>query len=430
MRVVLSLNAPEYQIMEHLKKYAEAGLLLAGALYAFHLAAQSAPVLTTLFTFTGATGGAPACALVGDPSGALYGTAGGGATGAGVVFKLTPPAGKGGGWTESVLYNFTGKTDGGGPGNGLILDKSGALYGAAYQGGASGFGAVFQLKPPASPGGAWTENVLFSFAGRRSGANPHPPLTFGGQGQLYGVAGGGSPGYGVVFELTPPAGGTGPWTEKVLHQFMGAGDGATPAGAVVMGSHGILYGMTNFGGAYNAGTVYQVKPPSQAGGAWAETVLYSFNNSNDGSFPVGALVFNPSGTAFGTTSAGGKAGFGTVFQLTPPSAAGGAWTETVLYSFLNGIDGSSPTGTLVFGPGGALYGTTAVGGAKSDGTIFQLSPPASSGSPWTQIVLHSFSGLDGQNPYYGVMFAKTGALYGTTEFGGATGLGTVFQLTP
>jgi uncharacterized repeat protein (TIGR03803 family) len=404
-----------------------AAIVLTGLLAAAGVVAQRTQAFNPLFSFNGANGSYPACVLVSDPVGTLYGTALGGTYGYGVVFRLYPlPNGS---WVQSVLYNFTGQSDGAYPGAGLVFDTGGTLYGVVFAGGAYNYGGIFQLKPPSTPGGAWTETVLYSFNGRTKGANPHAPLIFGKSGGLYGVAAGGDTGYGVVFQLKPGTSG-GPWTLNVLHVFTGGGDGATPAGALLLGKGGGLYGMTAIGGAYNGGTIYQLTAPTQVGGAWTETVLYSFKPGRDGVFPLGGLVAGTNGSLYGTTTAGGNAGAGTVFQLKPPTAPGGAWSESVLYSFRDGADGANPTGTLVFGRDGTLYGTTVYGGGQNSGTVFQMAP-SPGGGPWSETQLYSFTGgSDGQNPQYSVAFGKNGALYGTAQYGGDGNSGTIFQLIP
>jgi uncharacterized repeat protein (TIGR03803 family) len=417
------------------KCFRSAFLLAAVACAATQLLGQSdvapaAPAFSTLVSFVFANGANPGCRFISDSKGNLYGTTGGGGDfGQGVVFEVEPPTTPGGSWAYHVLYNFTGTTDGGRPGTGLVM-HGGHLFGVTAYGGASGAGTIFELTPPSVSGASWSEAVLYSFNGNRDGSTPFAPLVLGNSGVLYGTANGGTSGYGVAFELKPPAPGTTTWRYKVLHNFAANGDGASPAGAMIFGHSGRLYGLTGIGGLWNGGTVYELAPPSAAGGAWTETVLYSFKTTGgDGVLPVGAPVFDAKGALFGTTSAGGASGFGAVFRLAPPPKSGGTWTEKVLYSFSGGNDGANPAGALVFGTNAALYGTTAFGGVNKSGTVFQLSPPTSGGT-WTEYVLHNFTGgTDGRRPAAGVVFGMGGALYGTAEYGGTAGFGTVFQLT-
>ncbi len=161
------------------------------------------------------------------------------------------------------------------------------------------------------------------------------------------------------------------------------------------------------------------------------TTLYSFTGQNgDGASPYAGVIQGSNGTLFGTTCFGGLFGAGTVFQLTPPSGPSSTWTETVLYSFTGGVDGGYPYASVVLGSSGALYGTTNYGGTVGKGTVFELSPPGVSGGPWIETVLYSFSGPDGATPYASLVIDSHGVLYGTTELGGAWGYGTIFQLAP
>ena len=144
--------------------------------------------------------------------------------------------------------------------------------------------------------------------------------------------------------------------------------------------------------------------------AAADNVLHSFQGGTDGSYPQAGLIFDASGNLYGTTFQGGIVGVGTVFELTP--AGGGTWTEKVLYSF-NGTDGNGPIGGLLFDAAGNLYGTTVGGGTYLAGTAFELTPAG--GGTWTEKVLHSFgNGTDGTSPYAGLIFDAAGNLYGTT----------------
>ena len=245
---------------------------------------------------------------------------------------------------------------------------------------------------------------------------------------LYGTTtAGGRHGFGTVFALTPAGG---KWTETVLHSFAGNVDAATPYGGLVIGASGVLYGTTYAGGTAGKGTVFQLTPPASAGSKWNESVLHSFTAGGDGSHPEAALIMGAGGMLLGTTSAGGTKNFGTVFQMIPPPGAGGTWTESVLYSFQDGdSDGSTPYGPLVMGKNGTLYGTTYLSGLGLNGTVFALHPPGPSGT-WQETVLYSFANQfgDASRPLGGVAIDSAGALYGTTELGGSSGQGAVFKL--
>jgi hypothetical protein len=414
--------------------------------------AQTPPTITTLYTFTGnGDGEFPTAGVVsGDEGGALYGTTtGGGTFGNGTVFSLKAPASPGGPWTETVLYNFTGISgDGAVPSGDLVIGNGPSvhpvLYGTTLFGGGSNTGTVFSLTPPASAGGSWTETVLYSFTGV-SGDGAYPSsMVIGRDGVLYGTTeeGGISAcimgSCGTVFSLTAPTAPDGAWTESVLYAFTGvSGDGAIPVG-VVIGRDGVLYGTTAGGGTSSLGTVFLLRPPTAPGGAWTEKLLHSFTGSpGDGAGPGAGVVIGNGGVLYGTTQGGGTMNIGTAFSVRPPTSAGGSWTEAVLHNFSFVGDGGDPTAGVAIGSSGVLYGTTAYGGSATCGSIppgcgivFSLAPPASPGGAWTETVLHNFTGgSDGEYPFAGVTGASD-VLYGTTEYGGLSIAGTVFSLQP
>jgi len=315
-------------------------------------------------------------------------------------------------WKERVLYSFQGlPNDGSYPAGGVVFDHAGNLYGATTDGGANNCpgiaqcGTVFQLQAPAQKGGAWTENLLYVFKGVNSN------------------------------------------------------DGNTPVGGVIFDQAGNLYGTTAYGGTGNCmlfgsrvgcGTVYEMTPPKQKGGAWTETVLHSFQSGKDGYFPWGDLTFGSAGNLYGATQYGGGYGScnapyyqycGTVFKLSKPKTKGGKWREQVLQSFAGGKDGANPNGGLVLDSKGAIYGTTYFGGNQTGecdggdggtgcGTVFAVMPPNTKGGKWVEKVLLRFSGLDGGNPSAGVIFGTKEDLYCTTVGGGGGNFpsGTVVQL--
>ena len=343
---------------------------------------------------------------------------------------------------ETVLYTFTGGSDGANPNAGVIFDSSGALYGTTVYGGAFNTGTVYKLIPQ---GQRWTRTVLHSFAesppagtAGTDGVNPFAGVIFDSSGALYGTTVfGGNSGNGTVYKLTPPTDGGTLWNETVLYNFTGGADGANPSnGSLIFDSSGALYGGTINGGNSGNGTVYKLTPPAGGGTPWNETVLYNFTAGADGRYGSSSLIFDSGGALYGTAGGGGK-GNGTVYKLTPP-ASGTVWNLTVLYAFAgNNIDGALPSyAPLIFDSSGALYGTTRSGGPCQGcgggyGTVYKLTPPANGmplGTPWTETVLHFFtSGADGSEPDGGVILDRSGALYGTTSSGG---YGTVFKLTP
>ncbi|MGA2741548.1 MAG: choice-of-anchor tandem repeat GloVer-containing protein [Bryobacteraceae bacterium] len=422
-------------------------------------AQEATPTLTTLHNFAGPPGdGAyPYASVVIDGDGALFGVsvfggASGGTGGDGALFSLKAPKTSGASWTEGVLHNFNGGDPGYAayPYGTLVIGGAAGghpvLYGTTSGGGSTGlWGTVFSLTPPQSAGAHWTATTLYVFSGGSDGAYPVGGVVVGAGGVLYGTtsAGGiaqGASGYGTVFCLTPPALSGGAWTETVLYTFKGGingPDGAIPEGGVTIGSGSseqpVLYGTTFSGGTLGYGAVFSLQPPTSGeGGAWTETVLHNFAGGvADGFNPNAGVAIGSGGVLYGTTESGGAFLLGAVFSLTPPaSGQGQAWTETVLYSFAGGSDGAYADAGVAIGGGGTLYGTTYNGGTSGRGTVFALSPPSVAGSPWTERVLHSFlGGGDGANPEAAVaIYGRT--LYGTTFYGGTSGFGTVFSLTP
>lgn len=400
------------------------------------LAAAASPARAkTIYVFQGGDDQHPDAPLIADAAGNLYGTTAGYNFTSGTVFQLTPPATSGGDWSETVVYKFPGYTgDGYAPTAAVIFDKAGSLYGTTFYGGAYNSGTVFKLTPPSVPGGAWAESVIYSF-GLQAGDGVGPNgLNFGRDGSLYGTTVyGGLFGVGTGFQLKQASNGS--WTEKILYTFTGSSDGSEPmygGGSLISDVKGNLYGETVFGGSGN-GVVFELSPPTTPSEPWAETVLHQFLSSGDGLGPKGGLAFDSAGNLYGTTSGGGGSGFGTIFQLSP--VADGTWSENILYSFSGGSDGAAPWSSLVLDKSGNLYGTTLAGGGYALGTLFELTPPIAPGGLWTETILHAFRAtiLDGVDPNAGVTF-RNGVLYGTTQFGGNTGCvfpegcGTVFAV--
>ena len=382
----------------------------------------SAQTERNLFLFNGTTDGSePQAGLIADSSGALYGTTTwGGNTGAGyyggTVFKLNPPSAHGSPWTESVLYEFQGgdfNTDAANPYCTPVFDSAGNLYGTTEDGGQYGSGTVFQLVPPLLAGGAWTENILYSFPD----GTPLSGLAIDATGTLYGAKF-----YGDIFQLVPPAVAGGAWTYSDLYYF---GSSTYIVRNLIFDGKGNLYGTAEQGGRYGYGLIFALRPPTTSGAAWTETNLYSFKGGIDGRTPMSSLTLK-SGVLYGTTAYGGSAAFGTVYSLAPPTAPGSPWTQSVLYHFQGGSDGATPEGGVLFGNGGQLYGTTTAAGGTADlGTIFKLTPPSITGNPWTETVLHSFTGKgnDGGRPE-DTLLPLHGAFFGTSATPG-----TVFEVS-
>jgi uncharacterized repeat protein (TIGR03803 family) len=380
--------------------------VLALALFSPYAQAQS---LTVLYEFTGSPDGAGSYArLVQDSTGNLYGTTPIGGTNNGTVFEVSSQG------TETLLHTFSGKRDGFGPGAGLVIDASGNLYGTTTYGGTHNFGTVFKLNK------AGKKTVLYNFSGAPDGANPWTDLVRDAAGNLYGTTtaggsgncnggsgcgtvfmvsangtekvvhsfaggvadgqtpfagllrdaagnlygttyGGGTAGYGTVFELSATG------METILHNFAGyPTDGQSPEAVLVRDAAGNLYGTTLEGGAHAYGTVFKLSKTGK------EKLLYSFGTGTDGKNPAAGLVRDTAGNLYGTTQAGGGTGCngngcGTVFELTK------ARVEKVLYSFDTANAGAVPFAALILDAAGDLYGTTSNGGAGF-GTVFKITP--------------------------------------------------------
>ena len=276
--------------------------------------------MNVLWTFTGGSdGGVPSDGVIGDKAGNLYATTGygGGASNCGTVIQLTPPPQGQTTWTESTIYTFANTSDGCGP-YGLIMDEAGAIYGAALGGGTTGNGTVFKLTPPAQGGTAWTEQTLWAFQGS-DGAEPIG-LTPAKGGGFYIVNDyGGSANVGTVVALSPPGKGRTAWTEKVIWNFTGGADGAYPVGAVIIDKAGALYTTAVEGGSVGGGyfgTALKLTPPSKGQTAWSETTLWSFSGGADGGTPYATLTADKAGVLYGTAMTGGSESYGVVFSLT------------------------------------------------------------------------------------------------------------------
>jgi uncharacterized repeat protein (TIGR03803 family) len=279
---------------------------------------------------------------------------------------------------------------------------------------------------PAAP--ATQESILYKFTGGYDGGIPFSGVVFDARGNLYGTTtyGGTNVFYGAVFELTLV---NGKWKQHVLYSFKGGKDGSYPHAGVVFDSAGNLYGTTSYGGTYGYGIVFKL---TSTNGKWKESVLYVFKGSskNDGEYPWGGVILDKLGNLYGTTQLGGPAsqtcpnGCGTVYTLTHSKQG---WKEARLHAFTgqNG-DGAGASSGLTLDHAGHLFGTTQQGGATGYGTVYEL---AYSKSGWKESVLYQFSGTtDGANPDSGLIMDKAANLYGTTSYGGTNGGGTAYEL--
>ena len=351
-----------------------------------------------LYTFTGAAdGGGPEAGVILDSAGNLYGTTpNGGSAGAGLVYKLDTAG------HETVLYNFTGGVDGANPIAGVIRDSNGNLYGTTQSGGAASFdyqGVVYKLDTTGH------ETVLYTFTGGSDGGQTQAGLILDSTGDLFGTATGGGSNPGAVFKVDAAGHAT------MLYTFTGGADGSHPYAGVVLDSAGNLYGTTAYGGPANGGVVFKLDTSGR------ETVLYGFPGAADGSYPSAGLIRDSAGNFYGTTSAGGTSGWGTVYKL---DATG---HETVLYTFTGGADGGGPNSGVIRDSSGNLYGTAVYGGTADYGVVYKVD---TSGQ---ETVLYSFTGgADGSNPLSGVIRDSAGNLYGTNSWRGSGSAGVVYVL--
>lgn len=408
------------------------------------LAFAKAATETVVYTFKGGAsdGAQPQAGLLMGSGGALYGTTAQGgscagfSTGCGTVFKLTPPAAGKTAWTETVLYKFKGSVDGRYPSARLIRDAHGNLYGTTVYGGGGcqallagdgGCGTVFRLAPPVAGKTAWTETVLHRFKGGSDGYEPFAGLIMDSTGALYGTTSGGGgfscpgdgmSGCGTAFKVTPPALGKPNWTQSILHRFTGGVDGSVPYGDLIADGQGGFYGTTSAGGKGSAnqssyGIAFRLIPPAAGKANWNLSVVHYL-----GVEAWAGLVADSQGSLFGSGVDG------QIFKLTPPAAGKRYWAMSIVSETYGG-------NPLVFDKAGNLYATSQTGGENNGGTVYKLTREPTG---WPMTILYNFcparhACVDGKGPTDRLTLGGDGAIYGTTEFGGA-GHGLVFKVVP
>ena len=358
--------------------------------------AHGSTTITALASFNGGDGELPEVEVTLDTSGDLFGTTyGGGVSNDGTVFEIAQ-----GSTAVTSLASFSG-SNGSHPESGVTIDSSGDLLGAAAFGGADGDGLVYEI-----PRGSDLLTTVASFNGS-NGERPEGRLTVDSDGDLFGTTdAGGLNNQGTVYEI---AAGSASLTTVASFNTRFSGYLIEPEGGVTVDADGDLFGTTDAGGINNEGTVYEI-----AAGSAAITTLASISGSG-GSFDEEGVALDSGGDLFGATDAGGTNGYGAVYEI-----ANGSKTFTTVASF-NGSDEVLPEGGVTFDPSGDLFGTTNLGGAFNEGTVFEIA----AGSAVT--TLASFNGSDGSYPAAGVTFDSSGDMFGTTsDLGDSTG--TVFEI--
>jgi uncharacterized repeat protein (TIGR03803 family) len=356
----------------------------------------------TLHTFSGGTDGSyPDSGFTEGPDGNFYGTTTlGGANNLGTVYKITPSG------VKTVLYSFAGgPSDGQYPASGLELGNDGDFYVTTTAGGAFGFGTFFKITLDGA------ETVLYSFGGNGSGTTPQGLAELP-DGNFYGTTtAGGANNLGTVYKMSPAG------EQTILYSFASGTDGNSPAAGLSQDIDGNLYGVTYYGGSNNFGTIFRVAPDGTG-----YTILHSFSGgATDGQYPGVKLRNVGDGSLYGSTTAGGAEGLGTIFRYVP-----GSGVTTVIHSFSGAPDdGNHPSCRLRVGNDGNLYGVTFYGGYFDLGTFFEITPAG------VLNVLYSFSGgADGQGPNSSLLLTSAGDFYGTTNAGGPANNGTIYKINP
>jgi uncharacterized repeat protein (TIGR03803 family) len=386
-----------------------------------------AQTFTVLHDFTGNQDGGGPMGVTVNSAGVLFGATVGGGTlsyqcpyGCGTVFKLKRVNSA---WILSNLYNFQGLFDGLAPGQ-VTLAPDGTIYGTSQQGLQQSNGVVYHLTPPATPCHSvqcyWTLHSLYRFdSGYSGGAYPtSAALALDQSGHLYGMTRQGGTESCGCGTVYQVA--TNGSSGMVLHSFNGT-DGQNPGGGVILDPVGNLYGTTVRGGTYNWGVVFQL---SNSDSGWVENILYPFDDVGElnGAYPSNGVVRDAAGNLYGAASAGGSQGGGTAFEL----VASSGYSFSLLYSF-HGTDGGGSRGSLTMGPDGSLYGATLTEGLYSKGAVFKLTPQ---NGTWIYTSLHDFTGgSDGANPLGDLVLDSQGNIYGVAG-GGMHDRGLVFEITP
>ena len=353
----------------------------------------------TNFTGGANDGGLPNHKVLVAGDGTLYCSDGfGGAGTYGLIFKINPDG------SNFTIVKQLGAGEGFFPSAALTAGSNHIIYGSTYSGGASNVGTVFRITQDGT-GFA----VLHHFAPATDGGLPLGRVIEGSDGRIYGTTSDISRPVTTLFRMN--ADGT---NYVILHSFGGTGDGAGPQG-IIESSDGLIYGTTSGGGASSLGTVFRINKDGSG-----YSILRSFTGgTSDGQYPYATVIEGTDGRLYGTTDAGGSSGFGTTYVLNKNGTG-----YSVLRHFTGGTtDGAAPSAELFQGSDGLLYGTTSAGGAGGAGTIFKLRTDGTSYG----VLKHFLGGAtDGANPYYAGVIERNNSLYGVTAAGGTFNAGIIY----
>jgi hypothetical protein len=365
----------------------------------------------------------------------VYGTPGG----MGFLFELIAPSSPGGNYTYQLLHTMADQ-DGWFVTSALVPGKDGNFYGTLLESPNNTLGGmVFQLVPPATPGGAFAYNAVVNFAG--SGLADPYDLFLGNDGDFYGYAAGAN-GLDHLFQVVPPTTPGGAFTLNSLYQFS-----AGPIFSLIQGKDGDFYG-TTFG--ESGGSIFQLVPPSTPGGSYTYNSLYtydfgkgprpeanepylSFQGSDGAFYGVGLDDYDDLYTATGQYVGYSTGYTGRVFKLSPPATPGGAYTFTTLHFFDADIAGGTPN-SLLQAPDGNIYGTAVNGGLDEQGLAFQLVPPATPGGQYTYNIISDFFGSvlaatpTAPSAVANLTLGSDGALYGTAGANDQSGDGSEYNV--
>lgn len=351
----------------------------------------------------------------------------------GTVLRLLPPDAQNTTWRAKLLYEFLPTTDGSYPNDRPVPYGHGNFVMTTFLGGPKGGGTLLELSPPVSPGAGWTETQIAAFDPKTAETYPLASPYVDSAGNIFLTLSGGEVGnnLGSVVEFSPPVSGQGAWTETIIHEFQFT-DGSNPTSVIRSDAQGNLYVLTPSGGPYYSGAFIEFSPPAMSGLPWSEHVLYSFGvNNTDVGGPDSGLVADANGNLYGLSQYGGTYNAGTIYELSPPAQTGAPWTEQVIYNYTGGADGRFPYRGLAHDAAGNLFATSAFGGDATCqcGTLVELSPPQSGQTAWTETTLYQFPGNAGGGGPQALTVEDNGNFLVPTFYGGANKGGALIEFT-